>query len=80
MICFTEPIENENTAPVANVETENVTKEENVERENVDNSTDDKNESSEFVNSQGVTFKPTAETVDDSGCDIILVLSYSQFF
>jgi hypothetical protein len=27
----------------------------------------DKNESSEFVNSQGVTFKPTAETVDDSG-------------
>ena len=29
--------------------------------------TEDKGESSEFVNSQGVTFKPTAETVDDAG-------------
>ena len=66
--CFSEPVENENNAPDAAVETENTSKEETVERENVENSTDDKNESSEFVNSQGVTFKPTAETVDDSGC------------
>lgn len=29
--------------------------------------TEETTESSEFVNSQGVTFKPTAETVDDAG-------------
>ncbi len=76
LLCFPEPAENENNAPAATTETENTAttetentaKEETVERENVDNLTDDKNESSEFVNSQGVTFKPTAETVDDSGC------------
>jgi acetolactate synthase regulatory subunit len=60
-----------------NVEAEKVETsiENNVEKEQVDTVTEthvEKEESteeekSEFVNSQGVTFKPTAETVDDCG-------------
>jgi len=54
------------TAVVTSDDAEKVDEDDkNVESEKVE--TEEKSESSEFVNSQGVTFKPTAETVDDAG-------------
>ena len=62
----TETVVNEEETEDNNIAEENLS-ENNVDKEEStkeENSTEDK---SEFVNSQGVTFKPTAETVDDSG-------------